>query len=271
MCYNVPTMQTFIADFVEAYINQGLKPIPLHHSSKRPIGAGWNQEWSADRCREGFYVYPNANIGILLGDVVDVEGDDEFANDLLTSLIGTYPHPTWRSSKSVHHLFQSPDPDLTRIVYKNIEFRGRGHQSVVPPSFVAETGARYQWLNTTKFPVPAMPEPLLDYYQNLPRKQQKKRPEKKEPVFGPNHRSSVDPAQQYLAKHYKFKYDVKPGHKKLWCADCGEICFIHKKRLHLEMDVLRFLGLKWTCNECRTHEFKEWLRDECRKLRKTSR
>jgi len=263
--------EAFIADFVEAYIGQGLKPIPLHRSSKRPIGMGWNKDWSVERCREGFYVYPGANIGILLGDVVDVEGDDEEANATLQKLIGDYPHPTWRSSKSQHHLFLSPDPDLTRIVYQNIEFRGNGHQSVVPPSFVCETGATYQWLRGTKFPVPAMPGPLRDYYDNLPKKRKKAKREAVVPKFSVNHRSSVDPVEAYLAKHYRFNEDAKPGRKKLWCGQCGEICFIHKKRLYLELDIFRYIGMKWTCNECRSSEFKEWMKEECRKLRRHSR
>jgi len=261
--------EAFITDFVEAYICQGLKPIPLHHCSKRPIGVGWNKDWSPEQCRLGFDENPGANIGILLGDVIDVEGDDAAANDTLQRLIGDYRHPTWRSAKSVHHLFLSPDPDLTRTVYQNIEFRGQGHQSVVPPSFVNETGARYEWLKGTSFPVPPMPDLLCRYYEALPKKRKKKDQVEREPVkFSINHRSSVDPAEQYLSKHKRFRHDAKAGRQKLWCGECGEICFIHKKRFFLEIDIFRFIGMKWTCNECRTHDFKEWMKEECRKQRR---
>jgi hypothetical protein len=264
--------QAFIAEFVDAYINQGLKPIPLQQWSKRPIGLGWNKDWSPERCRADFDKFPGANIGILLGDVVDVEGDDAEANNLLNGLIGDYRHPTWRSSKSVHHLFLSPDPDLTRIVYQNVEFRGHGHQSVVPPSFVHKTKAKYEWLKETSFPVPAMPEPLLQYYKALPRKRNKKAQEEIEPVkFSVNHRSSVDPVEQYTSKHRKWRYDAKPGRQKLWCGQCGDICFVHKKRFYLEIDIFRYIGLRWICNECRTSDFKEWMKEECRKQRRHSK
>lgn len=260
-----------VIDYVNAYIDAGLHPIPLYYGSKKPIGTGWNENWDEIKCKDLFAQYPNANVGILLGDVVDVEGDTETANEIIDKLTKDVPHPKWMSAKSIHHLFKLPKHiKLTRRTKNNIEFRGNKHQSVVPPSLHVD-GIRYRWIEDSVFPIPEMPVGLVEMLESLSSPQRIKTKKKEEVVFRPNHRSSVDPHLQYREKWLQWHYDVKKGHTKLWCAKCGDVCFLHKKRLHLESGVFKFLEIPWICNKCRTREFKEYIKKECRRNKKSKK
>jgi hypothetical protein len=256
---------TRVIDFVNAYLKMDLRPIPLYHGSKRPIGKGWNEDWSRDRCVDIFDEYPNANVGLLLGPIVDVEGDTPEANQVLRSMLEDYPHPRWSSAKSEHHLFLTPDARLTRRVHDGIEFRGTRHQSVVPPSIHPETKNRYKWLEKP-YPIPEFPLSLLEYFKSIPGKFEKKR-EEGVVVFSVNHKSGRNAAEQYYGKHLKWKYDKKPGHAKIWCSQCRELCYLHKNRLKLELWAFKDMDLPWSCRTCRDVD----VRDKCRELRKKVR
>lgn len=219
-----------ILDHFEALTNKGLKLIPLRENSKIPLYKNWNVNWEYHWVRNKFQKYPNSNIGLLLGDIVDVEGDSERANQKILDLIKDYPHPNYRSSKSIHHLFLTPDPALRHFRYEEIEFRGHGHQSVMPPSKIGETV--YKWLKNFKFPVPNMPEELVDF---LYKKRKKK----------------------------IYKQKLKPGHLKTRCATCQQNILLHEKRHALELKAFKLLGQKWECKNCRSVD----LRPACRLIR----
>lgn len=212
----------------DALTEKGLKIIPVRENSKIPLCKGWSTNWNHDIARLKIKQFPNCNIGLLLGDIVDVEGDSQEANTTIENLIGDYPHPVYRSTKSFHHLFLTPDQSLRHYRVGEIEFRGYGHQSVLPPSH--HNGVNYQWLKKFKFPVPQMPGSLLNFYK----------------------------AQRFCSKNL-----VKPNHLRVWCSLCEEKNFLHKKRFHMELGVFRILGLKWQCQKCREYD----LRSACRLLR----
>jgi hypothetical protein len=217
-----------ILDHFEALTARGLKVIPLRENSKIPLCKGWTGSWDRAKAREKLKQFPDANIGILLGEIIDVEGDSENANKLIADLIGDYPHPSYKSFRSIHHLFQTPDPDLRHFSWCDIEFRGYGHQSVLPPS--QHAGIQYRWLKNFVFPVPEMPLRLLEFYKNRV-----------------NNKIQI----------------VKPHHTQLWCGSCGKECYLHDKRLKLEIEAFRLLGSKWECQKCRTVD----LRPACRLIR----
>jgi hypothetical protein len=173
--------------------------------------------------------FPNSNLGLLLGNIIDVEGDSPEANEKVLGLIGDYPHPSYQSTKSIHHLFLTPDPSLRRVVYQDIEFRGFGHQSVLPPSIV--NGVQYRWMKDFKFPVPVMPDKLLAFYKKITAKAKKS--------------------------------DIKPGHMKLPCSVCKNTKYIHKKRFELELEAFKEWELQWQCQSCREFD----LRGICRRIR----
>lgn len=212
----------------DALTARGLKIIPLWENSKAPMSKGWTEGWDHDKARETILRFPDANLGVLLGDIVDVEGDDDEANRIILDLVGDYPHPSYHSKKSIHHLFLNPDKGLRHFRVGQIEFRGHGHQSAIPPS--QHAGVTYRWMKTFKFPVPEMPEKLFNFYK---------------------------------AKKRKNKTVLKPGHIQVWCGKCEDKCYLHERRFRLELEAFRLLSLKWQCQKCRTID----LRPACRLLK----
>lgn len=208
-----------ILDHFDALTDKGLRVIPLRENSKIPLCKSWQQHWNRGDARYKLQVFPCANIGLLLGDIIDVEGDSEEANKVIQDLVGDYPHPAYRSTKSVHHLFLTPDPKLRIFKVGAIEFRGHGHQSVLPPS--NHHGIQYQWLNGFRFPVPEMPDRLHIFYE----------------------------------KHRR-GHCIKPGHMKVWCSECGKKQYLHHKRFELELEAFGEMGLKWQCQQCRVFDLR---------------
>jgi hypothetical protein len=195
----------------------GMQVIPLLTGAKKPIQDGWQLGYDQAQCRAYFERNPSMNMGLRLGNIVDVEGDSPHANALVNDLIGDYPHPSYTSRKSIHHLFLTPDPKLARIVFQDVEFRGHKHQSVLPPSVVGEI--QYKW-KTVVFPIPPMPDRLLGFFKKVQRKR-------------------VD------------KNHIKPGHMKLPCFTCRKDQFLHRKRFQEELAVFKSFGQPWQCQKCR--------------------
>ena len=222
-------MLTPILSQFDELVEKGIQVIPLWHNTKVPMCKGWTN-WDKDASRETLQRWPEANIGILLGKVIDVEGDSRAANDKILSLIGNYPHPSYNSTKSIHHLFLNPDPKLNILKHRDIEFRAHKHQSVLPPSH--HQGVHYQWTDVCEFPIPEMPESLYQFYKTI--------------------------------KKAKRRKVIKPGHIMVRCGKCAKKNFVHKKRFELELSVFKKLGDKWQCRYCRELD----LRPICRVNRK---
>ena len=225
------------AQWFELYVQAGLQPIAVYLGKKAPVGLNWNRNWNAEKWRP-YFDNDNDNaydMGILLGNIVDVEGDTEEANDLLHQMTEYVPHPKFRSSKSTHHLFLNPDPSLTRKVFNGMEFRAHKHQSVVPPS-THEFGSKYGWLVGSKLVIPDMPDELLRYYQSHTSKQKE-----------------------------KMCSQAKDGFTQMSCRACKNEFFIHEKRLFLEVKAFQEYKLPWMCHKCREFD----LRQRCRVIRES--
>ena len=212
-----------LVELFDSYTRCGFKPLPLYPGTKIPMVKDWQNDWSADKYRDYFIATPNANMGILLGDIIDVEGDDTHANEIIFDLARNVPHSMFRSSKSVHHLFMSPNMNITVCKIGRIEFRGKRHQSVVPPS-VHKNGTEYKWCRESVFPPPPMPQKMIDF----------------------------------LLEHKKEIKVVRPrinGKKSNHCISVCNLCkqkvFVHKNRLVLETQAFRILDSKWLCQLCR--------------------
>lgn len=231
--------------YFDGYVNFGLKPIAMYLNSKKPVSDKWNENWTPERWRGYFDSdVQKYNMGILLGNVIDVEADDEDSNRLLDSMLGDVPHPAYASARSVHHLFLTPDPTLTFQKIQGIEFRGNKVCSALPPS-IHETGISYRFLKTSQFVLSPLPDDLLDFYWE----------NKKEEV-----------SQTFVHK----KPELKPGHKRTTCKICGQKKFIHKKRLILEVKAFAKYKLCWMCHACREIRGID-VRDDCRVVRKELR
>jgi hypothetical protein len=217
-----------IIEHFDALTKLGLKIIPLRVNSKAPICRNWQRKWDREEARSYFERNDNLNMGILLGNVIDIEGDSPSANGLIDALVKDKPHPVYCSSKSKHHLFLNPDPNLTIFKYRQIEFRGWRHQSVIPPSRHYD-GTIYQWHKDFFFPIPEMPPRLLQFFEKA---------------------RNID--------------KIKHGHIKAYCSICKRKRFLHRKRWNLELIGFQELGFKWSCHDCREFD----MRAIVRKIRK---
>lgn len=208
------------------------KVTPVAPGSKNPVLESWNKVYDRDKIRKHFENNPDYNLGICLGQYVDVEADTEKGNRVLSQIIGNTPHPTWRSKRSVHHLFLNPDPLLTKYVIHGVEFRGHNHQSLLPPSVV--NGVRYRWASGETV-VPEMPKSLLKFYWKNVRR--------------------------YIRKGVG-----QTNTERIWCAVCREECHVPSVRLALERQAFNSLNQKWQCKKCRQD-----IRPLCRRLKRSSK
>lgn len=258
-------MNRDIREYVSSYLDLGLSIIPVEYKTKKPIGGKeWNKQWTRDKCIRAFQISPGNNIGLLTGDVVDVEGDTPEANRLIDELIGDCPHPTFYSSKSKHHLFLTPDPNLTRVCANGVEFRGKYVHSVLPPS-VHKDGTRYRWDGDLlgMFPVPPMPEKLVCLYEEIRLKskgQRKTKKQKPQSRQSPNHKSALPYWLQHDSKWLKLNFDVKPGHCKKRCPCCNTVVHMSRKRFIRETEAMRLMGGVWHCQNCREVDLRPLIR-----------
>jgi hypothetical protein len=219
------------------YRNLGYKIIPIHFRSKSPIFSKWNGVYNP--CFIENYINNfkfNLNFGILLGDIVDIEGDSIESNADIDALFESIKHPVYMSKKSKHHLFRSNLFDLQRIVDKGIEYRGHKHQSVIPPS-IHEDGFEYKWL--TK---------VFDF-QEIPFL----------PIEIEEHISKLIKSRNIKNKK---NGSLKPEHIQANCLICSKKYYMHSKRFYKELHVLKTMGKKWECRDCRKIDLRKKIRSQ---------
>ncbi len=132
-----------------AYVGRGFSVVALRPGMKRPIDDGWpNSRLGMDDLSRQFA--NGNNIGIILGAVSDVDLDCAEARALAldflppTSLIHGRPSAPrshwWYRADREHSVRRFQDPTGGSIV----ELRGRGGQTMVPPS-VHPSGEMLTW------------------------------------------------------------------------------------------------------------------------------
>lgn len=208
------------------YKNLGYDIIPLYKNTKIPMFKNWYQTNKNNITLENMNINDiEVNYGMILGDVVDIEGDSEEANNYIDYMLGGIPHPVFVSNKSKHHLFKSKFKKLSRIVVNGIEYRGHRHQSVIPPS-KHEAGIDYKWISDIcSFDcLPCLPTFIEDIISsNLPKSKKNKKAKKK---------------------------GCKPGHVLAFCSKCRFENYLHEIKFLKELDFFRKEGKKWMCRKC---------------------
>jgi hypothetical protein len=207
---------------LENYLNLNWKIIPLHANTKQPIFKDWNIKWNKEITETIFSQYLDCNIGLLLGNVIDIEADTEESNKLINDLLKDYNHPIYKSDKSCHHLFKNPYKHLTRFVKNHIEFRAYNHHSVLPPS-IHPNGSIYTWV-TSYETIPEMPQSLKNLFSSL---------------------GGDIVINKIKEKHQTFKHDY------LRCNSCHKKFLLHKARLEIELLAFSSKNIQWQCNDCR--------------------
>lgn len=207
-------------DYFDDYVAKGLNPIAIFGRTKQPVEAKWNRNWSMRRWRKYFLDDDAYEIGLLWNQgFVDVETDDKKSNDFLNRMIGDVPRPIFKSKRSYHNIFLTPNPNLTKVNLfgkngEKIEIFGRRTYTLAPPSKHIE-GTTYNFINDI-WPPPVFPNSLKAFYF-----QQKK----------------------IIIKNKQKIITI--------CNQCNKEQFIHKKRLALEIQVFSKYHLKWCCRDCR--------------------
>lgn len=210
-------MPTPIVEFFdESRDKYGWKIIAIRPKSKVPAFKKWTGPYWADTHRNYLLDNPHANIGILLGDVLDIEADTPKANELAGSLIGNTPHLMYKSERSFHHLFINPFRSLNKIVWRGIEFRGNGHQSILPPS-INSSGVQYEWVDANS-PICLPPSNILRLLKQL--------------------------------------ISYQPDLVTPRCSVCGEENKMAKSRFKLEVILFSNMGCKWIGKCCRKHDLR---------------
>lgn len=218
----------------DLYSGLGYKIIPLYYKTKTPIFKNWNSYYNHSFIQDFFM---NAtceyNYGLLLGELIDIEGDCYDSNNLIDQMLQDIEHPCFLSKKSKHHLFRSNLKNLTRVVIDGMEFRAHKHQSVIPPS-LHEDGFSYKWI--TKIcsidKIPFLPDKVEKYLLSHIKK----------------------------TKHKTYKSNIKPDHTQIQCSVCKSKIFISKKRLQKELQAFLTLNETWKCNSCRKIDLRPLIR-----------
>jgi len=218
-----------------AYLSHGYRPILLADKSKKPILKKWNTGYNPDYYKYLLKNSNNFNIGLLLGDIIDIEGDNDAANNFLNDLFKNIEHPVFKSLKSTHHLFRNyPGSKITRWHAKSIEIRAYKHQSVVPPSTHEMQNFSYEWQTD------------LPYASQVP-------------IFTKDLQNRI----------FNFcglqKQICKPDSVKAACFKCKNKKFVHRKRFFCEIEIFRATGHLWMCRNCRPKS----INDHVRNIRKT--
>lgn len=224
-------------DYFDEYVAKGLNPIAIFGGTKQPVESKWNQNWSIRRWRRYFSNNEEGyELGLLWGSkFVDVEADDEKSNIFLNRLIGNVERPIFRSKRSFHNIFLSPNPKLTKVNLftkkgEKIEIFGRRTYTVAPPSTHIE-GTKYGFINEV-WPPPPFPNGLKAFYF-----QQKK----------------------IIIKNKNIIVTT--------CKECGKEQIMNKRRLALEVNAFLKYSLGWKCRRCRK-KYNINLKEECRIIRK---
>lgn len=216
---------------ISEYLKLGWFLIPVFYKTKTPVNDGWNNINKTKINKLTLAEYMGSNIGLLLGEIIDVEADNKDKDDLLNKLLKDYHHPIFKSSNYNHHLFINPYKGLTRFVKDGIEFRAYNHYSLLPPS-IHPNGLEYIWLSDFKH-IPPLPIPLRKLFSQL----------------GGDHVLSV--------KNKNAKKDV---YGFLKCSKCDrEISYLEDKA-ELEKMAFALKYKQWECPKCRDRQMFEFIR-----------
>jgi hypothetical protein len=217
-------------EVIEQYYSLGYKIIPIYKNSKIPIFNNWQNNYNFEFIIKFLKSFAEPiNFGLLLGEVIDIEGDCKESNEIIDSILSSVKHPVFISNKSKHHIFKSNIKNLTRVVKDGIEYRGYRHQSIIPPS-MHQMGQKYEWIKPLVAfnDLPEIPFFVSSKIQSLLLKKQNK-----------------------IKKNNNNKNICKPNHSKALCQACNNTFFIDNNRLKKDIEYFKTKNKKWMCQECR--------------------
>jgi|GEM_PF-5992002 len=145
--------------FAQEYFDKGLIPVPLFPSKKNPMISDWQKpELYNDSFSEKF---PNANIGLLLQDiiVVDIDTTDKsLQKEIYDQLPPVFVGKIGNKDKGINFFFKSSGE--VSQTFKAVEILAVGKQTVLPPS-IHPNGYEYIWINKSLLEIDLDHLPLL--------------------------------------------------------------------------------------------------------------
>lgn len=206
-----------VKEAFEVYRQMDWPVIAVRPGKKIPAFTKWTGNYWPNMNQNYISKNRNANIGLLLGKIIDVEADSEEAEQKLNLILSGIPHLHYRSSRGSHHLFINRQTKFRKLVFDGIEYRGSGHHSLLPPS-IGPTGFKYKWA-----------EDSTDYITPLP---------------------------EFLEKNIT-KINKRTVKMELpRCHKCGKECKIASQRFNLEIKALNLISIKWQCHSCRKYDLR---------------
>lgn len=220
--YNSVDERIFLAKKYTEELGWWLVPVRgVGIAPKAPLVDGW-VDWKPDTeaITEILESHPCAGIGVHLDGsrLVDLEGDSDEGEAILTDLCRGLDFPCWRSRRSTHRLFQA-HPDITYLNIKSVgvEFRAGRHQSVLPPTIFRDGGVNYKWLvSPFDLAPPPLPEHVVQFYRDHaaeaePRTERTSVPGDTKSRFP--YRDNLD----YLLRHFDLLEKVEAAGLELLC------------------------------------------------------
>lgn len=153
------------------YVSLGFSILPLE--GKKPVEKKWPAKGrrDPDAVAEAFRHRPDANVGILTGDLVvldiDVKNDGFTSLEQLQAEIGPLP-PTAcveTGGGGRHYYFRPPNGRRVRCsqgILPGLDVRGNAGLVVAPPSIHPTTGREYKWIRHLRQGIAEIPPALLD-------------------------------------------------------------------------------------------------------------
>lgn len=200
------------------YRDLGWSVIAVRPNTKIPAFRNWTQNYFPNMNYNYISKNPSANLGILLGKIIDIEADTPESEQKLNLLLSGIHHMNYRSSRGSHHLFLNPFKKFRKVVIDGIEYRGEGHHSLLPPS-TGPSGFNYKWADNSAEELTEMPE-----------------------FFKKNLFKSISQAVKFETPR---------------CGICGKECKVSAVRFNLEIQALVVIKTKWACVKCRKYDLRE--------------
>lgn len=217
---NTPMLPSLcsVQEAFEIYRNIKWSVIAVVPGTKIPRFPSWNNTYYPYMHQAYIGQNPKANIGLLLGRIIDIEADNEESENKLNSMFKNVPHLQYRSGRGTHHLFLNKKTNFKKLIVDGVEYRGYSHHSLLPPS-IGPSGFQYEWSeNSTEL---------------------------------------ITPLPKFIENKI-LKYHCEKGyHKNITCKKCQKQFKIAAKRLNLEMKALSLIKHPWKCHGCREWDLRK--------------
>ena len=175
---------TAFRDFFQAYLAQGLSPLPIQPGAQKPCaGNGWERFCTAPMTLEEAETFvrrrPQAGLGLCMGTIVapnlaliSIDIDDEAIRPYVEAAIGPYFCAKVGSKGVTVFALSDPREIRARKIKKvgadgkkqklpAVEILAHGNQTVIPPTMHPKINQPYEWVGT--------PILELDSLEDLPR------------------------------------------------------------------------------------------------------